>query len=160
MSSRGSRVDVLETSKDWPGDDRSGGAERTGRCGHRPDQAVRHRPRHRGPTRGVRLLAVSVPPAMARTTLTGSCPRLSRPSPDHQRLLRLDESSLRLGASLVISDVAPDPVDPGWVVADSDGWQDFDLRTRRLYLLKRKRTDTTPPCCSYLRFTRRGGRIT
>src|SRR5450756_2136717 len=29
MSSRGSRVDVLETSKDWPGDDRSGGAERT-----------------------------------------------------------------------------------------------------------------------------------
>jgi hypothetical protein len=29
MSSRGSRVDVMETSKDWPGDDRSGGAERT-----------------------------------------------------------------------------------------------------------------------------------
>ena len=29
MSSRGSRVDVMETSKDWPGDDQSGGAERT-----------------------------------------------------------------------------------------------------------------------------------
>jgi len=29
MSSRGSRVEVMETSKDWPGDDRSGGAERT-----------------------------------------------------------------------------------------------------------------------------------
>ena len=29
MSSRGSRLDVMETSKDWPGDDRSGGAERT-----------------------------------------------------------------------------------------------------------------------------------
>jgi hypothetical protein len=27
--SRGSRVDVVEASKDWPGDDRSGGAERT-----------------------------------------------------------------------------------------------------------------------------------
>jgi len=29
VSSRGSRVDVVGTSKDWPGDDRSGGAERT-----------------------------------------------------------------------------------------------------------------------------------
>jgi hypothetical protein len=29
VSSRGSRVDVMETSKDWLGDDRSGGARRT-----------------------------------------------------------------------------------------------------------------------------------
>ena len=29
MTSRGSRVDVMETSKDWPGDDRSRGADRT-----------------------------------------------------------------------------------------------------------------------------------
>ena len=29
LSSRGSRVDVIETSKDWPGDDRSDGVERT-----------------------------------------------------------------------------------------------------------------------------------
>jgi hypothetical protein len=29
MSSRGSGVDVMETSKDWPGDDQSAGTERT-----------------------------------------------------------------------------------------------------------------------------------
>ena len=35
LSSGGSRVDVMETSTDWPGDDRSGGAEQTRWGGYR-----------------------------------------------------------------------------------------------------------------------------